>query len=89
MRLAALSSSRSANMPPKVEALSGPRHASRGLVRIGTRAGHGAGKPLSKRIEEQTDTWSFLYDVFDMTHFDPSPLGGRRRSDLYFGSQER
>ncbi|MGK2856772.1 MAG: prolyl oligopeptidase family serine peptidase [Thermoanaerobaculia bacterium] len=31
------------------------------LIRIETRAGHGAGKPLSKRIEETADVWSFLY----------------------------
>jgi prolyl oligopeptidase len=31
------------------------------LLRIETRAGHGAGKPLAKVIEEQTDVWSFLF----------------------------
>ena len=30
------------------------------LVRLETEAGHGQGKPLSKRIAEQTDIWSFL-----------------------------
>jgi prolyl oligopeptidase len=30
------------------------------LLRIETRAGHGAGKPLSKVIEEAADVWSFL-----------------------------
>lgn len=30
------------------------------LVRIETRAGHGAGKPTAKIIEDQTDQWSFL-----------------------------
>lgn len=30
------------------------------LIRIETRAGHGAGKPISKIIEEQTDKWAFL-----------------------------
>ncbi|MDQ6765498.1 MAG: prolyl oligopeptidase family serine peptidase, partial [Verrucomicrobiota bacterium] len=30
------------------------------LIRIETRAGHGAGKPTSKVIEEVTDQWSFL-----------------------------
>ena len=30
------------------------------LIRIETRAGHGAGKPTSKRIEEQADMWAFL-----------------------------
>jgi prolyl oligopeptidase len=31
------------------------------LIRVETRAGHGSGKPLSKRIEETTDQWSFLF----------------------------
>ena len=30
------------------------------LIRIETRAGHGAGTPVSKRIEEYADLWSFL-----------------------------
>ncbi len=30
------------------------------LIRIETRAGHGAGKPTNKQIEEQTDKWAFL-----------------------------
>ncbi|HEX2093305.1 MAG TPA: prolyl oligopeptidase family serine peptidase [Longimicrobiaceae bacterium] len=30
------------------------------LIRIETRAGHGAGKPTSKQIEEETDRWAFL-----------------------------
>lgn len=30
------------------------------LLRVETRAGHGAGKPIGKLIEEQTDIWSFL-----------------------------
>lgn len=30
------------------------------LIRIETRAGHGAGKPTAKMIEEQADKWAFL-----------------------------
>jgi len=30
------------------------------LIRIETKAGHGAGKPTAKIIEEQTDRWAFL-----------------------------
>ena len=30
------------------------------LIRIETRAGHGAGKPTSKQIEEQVDLWVFV-----------------------------
>lgn len=31
------------------------------LIRIDTKAGHGAGKPTSKVIEEYTDLWSFMF----------------------------
>jgi prolyl oligopeptidase len=31
------------------------------LIRIETRAGHGAGKPTSKIIEEQADIWAFIF----------------------------
>src|SRR5262249_31945446 len=33
------------------------------LIRIETRAGHGAGKPTSKLIEEAADKWAFLVKV--------------------------
>ncbi|HEX2911120.1 MAG TPA: prolyl oligopeptidase family serine peptidase [Chloroflexia bacterium] len=36
------------------------------LLRVETRAGHGAGKPTSKVIEEQTDIYSFLFSIFGM-----------------------
>ncbi|MCH7733248.1 MAG: S9 family peptidase, partial [Candidatus Marinimicrobia bacterium] len=31
------------------------------LIRIETKAGHGAGKPTSKIIEELADMWSFMF----------------------------
>jgi prolyl oligopeptidase len=31
------------------------------LLRIESKAGHGAGKPVAKQIEEGTDVWSFLF----------------------------
>ncbi len=49
------------------------------LIRIETRAGHGAGKPTAMRIEEAADRWAFLTRVFDMkapstpTETPPSP----------------
>ncbi len=30
------------------------------LLRVDTRAGHGGGKPTTKRIDEETDIYSFL-----------------------------
>lgn len=35
------------------------------LIRIETSAGHGAGKPTSKVIEEQADIWSFVFHNMD------------------------
>jgi prolyl oligopeptidase len=32
------------------------------LIRVETRAGHGAGTPISKKIEEYADCWAFLLD---------------------------
>jgi prolyl oligopeptidase len=36
------------------------------LIRIETKAGHGAGKPTGKIIEEQADRWAFLVRVLGM-----------------------
>jgi len=36
------------------------------LIRIDKKAGHGAGKPLSKQIEENTDIWSFVFKHLGM-----------------------
>ena len=36
------------------------------LIRIETKAGHGAGKPTAKIIEEVSDRWAFLIRVLDM-----------------------
>ncbi len=36
------------------------------LIRIQTKAGHGAGKPISKIIEEYADQWAFLVRVLNM-----------------------
>ncbi len=43
----------------RLQAANGSQHPI--LLRIETRAGHGAGKPLTKVIEEQTNVWSFLF----------------------------
>ncbi|MCZ6652755.1 MAG: prolyl oligopeptidase family serine peptidase, partial [Planctomycetota bacterium] len=36
------------------------------LIRIETKAGHGAGKPTAKRIEEITDEWAFVVKNLNM-----------------------
>ncbi|MGA1357090.1 MAG: prolyl oligopeptidase family serine peptidase [Prochlorothrix sp.] len=36
------------------------------LIRIETKAGHGAGKPIAKQIEEITDQWAFLVKVLEI-----------------------
>jgi len=36
------------------------------LLRVDTKAGHGAGKPTTKRIEEQADIYAFLFKILDM-----------------------
>ncbi|HEV8400492.1 MAG TPA: prolyl oligopeptidase family serine peptidase, partial [Gemmatimonadales bacterium] len=36
------------------------------LIRIETKAGHGAGKPTAKIIEEQTDRWAFVVRTLQM-----------------------
>jgi prolyl oligopeptidase len=36
------------------------------LIRIETKAGHGAGKPTTKVIEEAADKWAFLVKTLDM-----------------------
>ena len=36
------------------------------LIRIETKAGHGGGKPMSKRIDEQADIFSFLVRTLDV-----------------------
>ena len=37
------------------------------LIQVETKAGHGAGKPTSKLIEEQADRWAFLVRVLGIT----------------------
>jgi prolyl oligopeptidase len=37
------------------------------LIRVETRAGHGAGKPVSKMIDEDADIFAFLYNALDIT----------------------
>jgi prolyl oligopeptidase len=45
----------------QAEAKNGESHDRPILLRIETKAGHGAGKPVTKQIEENTDVFSFLF----------------------------
>ncbi|MEB3293343.1 MAG: prolyl oligopeptidase family serine peptidase [Synechococcales bacterium] len=36
------------------------------LIRVETKAGHGAGKPTTKQIEEASDRWAFLTQVLEI-----------------------
>lgn len=47
------------------------------LIRIDVRAGHGAGKPTAKRIEELADQWAFLVDNLKMELPEGYGSGGR------------
>jgi prolyl oligopeptidase len=38
------------------------------LIRIETKAGHGAGKPTSMLIDEQADKWAFLFWNMGLTY---------------------
>ena len=35
------------------------------LIRIETNAGHGAGKPTAKILDEQADKWAFMLNAMD------------------------
>jgi len=45
----------------QAEAANGQSHQRPILLRIETKAGHGAGKPITKQVEESTDVYSFLF----------------------------
>ncbi len=47
------------------------------LIRIETKAGHGAGKPTTKLIEEVADRWGFLVRVLGME----TTMGGIRTGE--------
>jgi prolyl oligopeptidase len=38
------------------------------LLRIETRAGHGAGTPITKRIDQAADKWAFLWKTLGMNN---------------------
>ncbi len=44
------------------------------LIRIETKAGHGAGKPTSKIIEEYADMWAFLVEHLKLQPFFPADV---------------
>jgi prolyl oligopeptidase len=47
------------------------------IIRIDTKAGHGAGKPTAKQIEEVADRWGFLTRALKMDEAHaPAVAGG-------------
>lgn len=50
------------------------------LIRIETNAGHGAGKPTSKQIDEATDIWSFVMQNLGMD-FKDDPQAVKKEDD--------
>ena len=53
------------------------------LIRIETRAGHGAGKPTSLRIEEAADVYAFLWQSLGMESKCPPNLCGNKNLKFY------
>jgi prolyl oligopeptidase len=47
------------------------------IIRIETKAGHGAGKPTTKQIEEVADRWGFLVRNLHMAPVVPAVAGGK------------
>lgn len=60
------------------EAQSGPHPV---LIRVETKAGHGAGKPTSKQIEEAADRWAFLVRNLQMSVEGSMKPSGSGKSD--------
>lgn len=48
------------------------------VIRIESKAGHGAGKPTSKQIEEATDIWSFTMFNLGMNYTEPVTPGAKK-----------
>jgi len=46
-------------MAARLQAATSSRHPI--LLRLESKAGHGAGKPIAKVLDELTDTWSFVF----------------------------
>jgi prolyl oligopeptidase len=57
------------------------------LIRIETNAGHGAGKPTSKLIDEAADMWSFTMFHLGMS-FDPSGRGNANKPEMPEANKE-
>jgi prolyl oligopeptidase len=64
------------------------------LIRIDTDAGHGAGKPTSKSIDEAADTWAFVMHNLEMPFIDATvdvkskvPASGKSSSNAGKGNE--
>jgi prolyl oligopeptidase len=52
------------------------------LIRIDTQAGHGAGKPVSKLVEETADVWSFMMWNLGIRHFQVNKVWDPARGNV-------
>ena len=47
------------------------------LIRIESKAGHGAGKPTAKTIEEAVDIWAFIFTNLGLPYLSKTELKNR------------
>jgi hypothetical protein len=64
------------------------------LIRVETRAGHGAGKPIWMQIDDVADQWAFLtkhlqMNVPDATAAPGSAAGGTKATTIRSGEATR
>jgi prolyl oligopeptidase len=63
-------------MAARLQAATGSSHPV--LLRLESKAGHGAGKPLNKVLEELTDTWTFVFSQLGV-EFPDGEMSARSR----------
>jgi prolyl oligopeptidase len=63
-------------MAARLQAATGSSHPV--LLRLESKAGHGAGKPLNKVLEELTDTWTFVFSQLGVEFPDGEVSAGSR-----------
>ncbi len=54
------------------------------LIRIESKAGHGAGKPTAKQIEETTDIWAFIFHNLNLKYLTKEELKDQNKNSTKF-----